>query len=179
MNIQSKQDIVQGLEANFSSLIEWVRNEPDEDFGKGPDGKWTMGQHVVHLISSAKPLNKGLRVPKVVVKSMFGTNNRVERSFSGVVERYKKKLSLGGQASGKYIPKPVPVEKKAALLEELENEGKRLAKAMGKWNEEQLSKFLLPHPLLGKVTIREMMFFTVYHMDHHLTILKRDMALVD
>lgn len=24
-----------------------------------------------------------------------------------------------------------------------------------------------PHPLLGKLTLREMMFFTIYHVQHH------------
>jgi hypothetical protein len=26
---------------------------------------------------------------------------------------------------------------------------------------------VLPHPLLGKLTIREMLYFTVYHGEHH------------
>jgi hypothetical protein len=25
----------------------------------------------------------------------------------------------------------------------------------------------LPHPLLGKLTLREMLYFTAYHADHH------------
>jgi hypothetical protein len=25
----------------------------------------------------------------------------------------------------------------------------------------------LPHPLLGKLTLREMIYFTIYHVQHH------------
>ncbi len=31
----------------------------------------------------------------------------------------------------------------------------------------QLDTFILPHPLLGKVTLREMLYSTIYHVQHH------------
>jgi hypothetical protein len=34
---------------------------------------------------------------------------------------------------------------------------------------------ILPHPLLGKITIREMLYFTAYHVQHHENIIKRDL----
>ena len=174
MSIHSRQDITQGLSQNFAALIDWVRDRPDTEFDKGPEGRWTVGQHIQHLISSAKPLNQGLRMPKLALKGMFGTNNREERDFDGLIARYKEKLAQGGQATGRYVPDAVGIDKKADLLDSLEKEGERLVKAMGKWNEDQLTKFILPHPLLGKITVREMMFFTVYHMEHHLEILQRE-----
>lgn len=176
MSIHTAPEIQQGIRQSFAQLIDWVRAQPAEKFDKGPEGRWTMGQHIEHLISSAKPLNQGLRVPKLAIKGMFGTNNREERSYDGVIARYKEKLTQGGQATGKYVPGAVEIARKDSLLESLEKEGERLAKAMEKWNEGQLSKYLLPHPLLGKVTVREMMFFTVYHMQHHLEIMQREAA---
>ncbi len=43
-----------------------------------------------------------------------------------------------------------------------------VAKTRG-WNEASLDKYRMPpHPLLGKLTVREMLLFTLYHDRHHL-----------
>jgi hypothetical protein len=34
----------------------------------------------------------------------------------------------------------------------------------------------LPHPLLGKLTVREMLFFTLYHQRHHVAVVERRIA---
>ena len=44
----------------------------------------------------------------------------------------------------------------------------RLVLNINNYSEQQLDTFILPHPLLGKVTLREMMYFTIYHAEHHL-----------
>jgi len=36
-----------------------------------------------------------------------------------------------------------------------------------KWNEDELDQYQLPHPILGKLTIREMLYFTIYHNLRH------------
>jgi hypothetical protein len=36
-----------------------------------------------------------------------------------------------------------------------------------KFSEDDLDSIRLPHPLLGKLTVREMLYFAVYHVGHH------------
>jgi hypothetical protein len=36
-----------------------------------------------------------------------------------------------------------------------------------------LERIRLPHPLLGRLTTREMLFFTLYHNQHHVEVAKR------
>jgi hypothetical protein len=45
-----------------------------------------------------------------------------------------------------------------------------LARALEHWTEMDLDRCRLPHPLLGKITVREMLFFTLYHYEHHWAI---------
>ena len=45
-----------------------------------------------------------------------------------------------------------------------------------KWDDKQLDKYLAPHPLLGKITLRELSYFTIYHTEHHLLIIKERLA---
>jgi hypothetical protein len=41
-----------------------------------------------------------------------------------------------------------------------------------KWKDDQLDHYIAPHPLLGKLTLRELCYFTIYHAGHHLNIIK-------
>ena len=41
------------------------------------------------------------------------------------------------------------------------------------WRDTDLDKYFLPHPLLGKLTIREMLFFTLYHDRHHVNNVRK------
>jgi fumarate reductase subunit D len=66
-----------------------------------------------------------------------------------------------------------------------ENLKKRLLLAITKINlqleefsEQQLDLHRLPHPLLGKISIREMMYFTMYHAEHHMEKAKENLRYV-
>ena len=48
-----------------------------------------------------------------------------------------------------------------------------LVESIGLWSERQLDRCQLPHPLLGPLTVREMLFFTLYHNRHHLDGVRR------
>jgi len=41
------------------------------------------------------------------------------------------------------------------------------------WTETELDTYQLPHLLFGMMTMREMLFFTLYHNWHHLEDAKR------
>ena len=53
---------------------------------------------------------------------------------------------------------------------------KRLSARVDRWSDEDLDNTLLPHPLLGKLTVREMLFFTIHHVQHHQRLVERDSA---
>ncbi len=42
-----------------------------------------------------------------------------------------------------------------------------LCSKLEKFDEIERDTYILPHPLLGKLTIREMLYFTIYHVAHH------------
>lgn len=49
----------------------------------------------------------------------------------------------------------------------------RFAAAIGDWPERALDRYRLPHPLLGKLTVREMAQFTLLHNVHHVAVAER------
>ncbi len=173
MEIQTKEQIINALEKKYAELIEWLNNHDAQLFERPEaSGKWSAGQHADHLVKSTSPLRQGLDMPKIALRTTFGINNRTEKSFNELVKKYKIKLSEGGRAGGRFLPKEIKNEQKSELIEQLKKELEGLKNIMEKWDEKKMSKFILPHPLLGKLTIREMMFFTVYHTEHHLNILR-------
>ena len=45
-----------------------------------------------------------------------------------------------------------------------------------KFSEDEIDTYILPHPLLGKLTIREMIYFTIYHVEHHQNNTKQNLV---
>lgn len=170
--IYTNSEIVDALNSRYDELINWLQNQDDDLFEKGPEGKWTTGEHAKHLILSTQPLNQGLRMPKLLLRTTFGKNNREEQTYEALVAKYHQKLSEGGRASSRYEPKPISKSEKGKIIQQLQVENQKLVKIIEKWKPKDMTVYLLPHPLLGKLTIREMLFFTVYHTEHHLKALK-------
>ena len=94
--------------------------------------------------------------------------NRETRSYEEMVEKYLQKLSQGAVATEKFMPEKLSIEnKKEDLIEELKHINNSFLKKVDDFTEEDLDKYLLPHPVLDKLTIREMLYFTIYHTLHH------------
>ena len=82
-----------------------------------------------------------------------------------------REASAGGKATSSFIPKTKAFEKEKSI-KKLQEVMTTLNENIQKWNEADLSKYQLPHPLLGKLSIREMMLFTAIHTEHHFKALK-------
>lgn len=76
-------------------------------------------------------------------------------------------MKNGGKAGALYIPKIVSSNQKQKLINDLTNLIMSLNQKIDKLDEEELDNYILPHPLIGKTTIREMLYFTIYHVQHH------------
>jgi len=61
----------------------------------------------------------------------------------------------------------------ARILVKWQDKGTEMQAALGKWSDKALDNYLLPHPLLGKMTVREILFFTLYHNLHHVNDVQR------
>ena len=84
----------------------------------------------------------------------------------------RRSYPLGGVASAAFAPQQVEFQKKQKLVNQLEGNIEMINQKLDKWTEKQMDEFILPHPLLGKITLREMMYFTIHHADHHRNLIK-------
>lgn len=162
---------------NRDEIIETLKKATQEilEFSGEYDveGKWNYEEQVVHLTKSIKPLASGLKLPVMLFRWKFGKPNRPVRTFDEVVDKYLTKLPNLVGANPDYAPKKeVPVTREVALAA-YKKESEKLYKSIATWDEWQLDNFLISHPLLGKMLVREMLYFTIYHTQHHLEILNR------
>lgn len=163
-----KEAMIQLLQQNYAQLIKQVAKLDDKALLYAPPDKWNALQQVDHLIKSVAPVNTAFRLPAFILSWRFGVANRPSRSYDALVDRYHIKLQAGGRASAAFVPPPdIDVSEKERLLSQLDKLTSRLAHRVGKYKEFALDKYILPHPLLGMITLREMIYFTAYHASHH------------
>jgi len=174
MGIASKEDIIQELEMVSKEFTGFCSTISDTFFFQQPADKWSVSQNVKHLTTATRITGLAFLLPKFIVRIYGGKPNRTSRSYDELVAKYKLKLAQGGRASGPYIPK---------IISEKEDKRKMLrlfSKAMNKmnkniqkkWKDPQLDQYIAPHPLLGKITLRELCYFTIHHTRHHLNTIK-------
>lgn len=131
------------------------------------NGKWSRAEELGHLINALEQSNKLLQFPKFFIKYKFGTNNRTERTYDQVVTKYLDKLALIAIPNNPFQIKEVAQISKEKLLLKYVKQQQKFQKRLSQFSEKELSTLLLPHPLLGKLTIREFGYFTQYHTEHH------------
>jgi hypothetical protein len=165
-------NIIQSVQT-FNQLIQEL--DADE-FERSVHGKWSAGQDLAHLIKTLKIIGLAFILPKFLLKFLFGKANRPSRSPEELYEKYKGSLAQGGKAPAAFIPKKVRYAQADGLLQQHEYYGNQLIKRLNKISEEDLDTYLLPHPLIGKITMREMLCFVFVHTNHHYRNLKQKLG---
>jgi hypothetical protein len=171
----TKQQIIQLLQEKHNAFIAYIQTLSAEEFLYAPEGKWTAAQQLDHIHKSVKPLTQAMGYPKFVPRLLFGKANRPSKTYEELINRYNEKLSLGGRASGRFVPPTIAASQKDALIKLIVASVNNLCKRIEKFSEMELDNMILPHPLLGKITIREMLYFTAYHVEQHENFIKRDL----
>jgi hypothetical protein len=163
----TKEEIISSLNSSFKHAAGLVSTSDKYTFELSKNSKWSVGQHLNHLIKSVEPVNMALGLPRIIPTLLFGKRNRPVLNYDGVIARYKEVLANGGKSTGAYLPGNVLFEKRGKLVRDFNVQLNKLTVQVNKLTDEQLDNILLPHPLLGKMTIREILFFTIYHTQHH------------
>ncbi len=142
---------------------------------------WSPADNVRHLLRSNRPVLRALSTPKILLLVRFGAGLRPSSTYAEVRERYLARLSAGVTA-GRFAPRPLASseqteEQRSGLLADLDQVSESLTGEVSGWREWQLDRLRLPHPALGRLTVREMLFFTLYHNLHHVRNVERRMML--
>lgn len=169
--IYTKQEVAKAFEETANAANEFFNVLTEDQFHEKPGDKWSAAENFEHLFVSTYPVSKALGYPKLTFRA-FGTNKGKSMSFEELVAFYKKKLEEGAKASGKFVPEEDKNLDRETLLSKWKKSTDTFLANISDWSEEDLDKYRIPHPILGKLSVREMIFFTIYHIHHHHQIVK-------
>ncbi len=156
------------LTTQHTAFLQTIRALSGADYLLSKNGKWTAGQQLDHIRRSVQPVALVAGLPTWALRMLFGKANRPSRSYEALVEKYQQKLAAGYSASSRYLPPPtIGLAEREKLIATIEKLVRQLNRRLMKYSEQQLDTLIVPHPLLGKLTLREMLYFTAYHAEHH------------
>ncbi len=173
LKMKTKEDIKKALTTSFEELNAYIKSIDDSTFKKSLQKKWSMAENIDHLTISNNITAIAFNTPKFILKQTFKTNNRNNLNYDEVVWRYQRSLSEGAKASFPYQPKLSLLPFRFITEIVWKNSISNLMNAIDNFSEEDLDTYLIPHPLIGKITPRELLFFTFYHVNHHLQTIKK------
>lgn len=132
---------------------------------------WSPADNVRHLTMSTAPVARALLIPRSLLRVLFGVSQRPSRTWHALGTAYLDRLAAGA-TSGRYSPPLVdppadPAAGQRRLVGAFGATVRRLERAVGAWRDGDLDRYRLPHPILGKLTLREMVMFTLFHCEHH------------
>jgi hypothetical protein len=155
------------LRNSHEAFVQMIAELSEHDFSYAENGKWSAGLQLQHINLSIRPLLLAFALPKFVPKLLFGTSPTGRRDYDTIVSIYSQRLQNGGKAPSGYVPKPVRYANRQQIADNVLQSTLKLSQSLANYQESDLDQIQLPHPLIGKLSIREMLYFTLYHVRHH------------
>jgi len=164
----NRTEITTILQHNHTLFIDFIGSLEEDALQKAIPGKWNAAQQMEHVYLCLRPIVLAFRLPKFMPKLLFGKANRESKSYEVLVQAYQNKLQQGGKAPEVFVPKsPATLRATQKRIQQVQGLVKTLVLQIDKHSESELDQIILPHPLLGKLTLREMASFAAYHVAHH------------
>ena len=172
----TKQLLIKELSERHTILVDYILSLSYEEFMFSYQNKWTAGQQMDHIFRATSILSLAFNVPVIINGLIFGKVHRPPIESNELVTQYLSKLEAGAKATTIFIPRKIPYSYRIELAEKLLKKVSKINTAIDSISEKDLDHFMLPHPILGKITYREMLYFTIYHVNHHYAMVKRAIA---
>jgi hypothetical protein len=167
----TKPEILSALDSLRSEGLEYWNDIDPVRFGEPVGDAWSPAEHLLHLVMSTQPVNRALTMPRPALEERFGIATRSSLGYTDLVARYREALGATTMTNPYAPPREEPPADARSWQMELTSKSDQaldgLANAVASWDDDDLDRFQLPHPLLGPLTIREMLLFTLYHYEHH------------
>jgi hypothetical protein len=166
-------ELIGALSTLLGEGMTYQSPRPDAWFFAPQGNAWSPAQHFRHLRKSTSALLNGVRLPRMMLRLRFGKFSGTPRSYPVLRKIYLDKIASGFKAPPSFVPDADatpsdPSLRRQEILSRWTAVTVDLTNVMGKYDEAALDTIQLPHPLLGDLSAREMMCFTVFHTAHHL-----------
>ncbi len=141
------------------------------------EGKWSALQNIQHITKGVAAYSGYVQLDHEQIAARFGRIDRDSYGYDDLIQLYTEKLNQGAVSTARFLPDGDVIN-----LEEERLKGRLLLTAMidalQHWTPAELDTLVCPHPVLGNMTAREMLFFTIFHAHHHTRAIQRIAAHV-
>lgn len=174
MTTYTKDQIIAELQKIHQFVRQTLVNMPEEKLFAGTAESWSPADYLKHLIIANKPFAKGLLMPRDQMEGMFGKGEGASMTYEALVAIYQGMIDEGLRAE--IAPSITPVsyrmpegvtDVKTYLIETWDDANGRIETALEGWSEADLDVYKIPHPAIGVITVREMLYFTIHHNGLH------------
>jgi DinB superfamily len=162
----TKTDILKRLESGQNDIAVFCSGLSDDIFFSGSDEHWGPAHHLAHLAFTHKRVARGFKA-----KDRLQDYSAEPRIYEEVKRNYLAALqrasSAGFLTNNPFAPRPESDNKETVIAGFLEAT-QHLREAAASWSETDLNTKGMQHPLMGDLSAREILFFMIYHDQHHL-----------
>lgn len=137
------------------------------------DGKWSIYQNIDHINKSNKLTAVGYMTPKFMLQTLFGKSKNGSRSTEEIIRLYQAELQNGAKSPKLFEAGTSDMKESSPLLQKYNDQIASLKSQVESWSDDELNTYRMKHPILGNLTGKEMLSFTVYHQFHHLNTIQR------
>lgn len=162
----NRSELITRIKDDHAAFIQFVGQLSEEQLRQSKPNKWNAIRQAEHIYRCLRPIRLALSLPKWIPLLLFGKSKTGSRDYATLVEAYQLTLQAGGKAPAAYVPRQTTATVEH-LLPRLQQLVDKLVWRVALYEESQFDRIRLPHPLLGKLTVRELLYFTIYHVEHH------------
>ena len=177
-NSMTRRQIQNELTYRNITFAEYILSLDKSDFSYSFEKRWTAGQQLLHIVKTTEPILLGLKTPTFLLRFLFGKPQKTPMTYEALINHYQTILLNGGKSPRIYVPANVEYSQAENLKRRLLLAVTKINLQLEEFTEGQLDAYRLPHPLMGKLTIREMLYFTLYHVEHHMEKAKTNLRYV-
>lgn len=155
------------LSESLAKVEQFIQSVSDHALHAKPTEKWSIAEELVHLTSADQGSAQAFSQSTITLRSTL----HQPRNYNQIVKEYRENYA----ASDGVIPSRIVSNTQAQqmsgsdFLMYFSKAATALQQSLNPWTENYLDQVTVwKHPLLGPVTAREMLFFTIFHNRHHL-----------
>jgi hypothetical protein len=162
---------------HVESVAYWSGYERERFFTRAAADVWAPVDQVRHLTKSMRAICVGFEMPRLLLLLRFGFTRRPSREYHAFRADYEGVLARGARA-GRFSASALPVaehteDTRVRTMQYHAAAVERLCIALEGWSERWLDHLIIPHPILGRLTAREMAMFALLHNVHHARVAER------
>lgn len=160
-------EIIAQLNTKYGEFVQHINQMGEKDYLFSYQNKWNAAQQLNHLVLCVQPLVYVYSLPRISIEEKFGRIVRINKTYDELKEIYLTKLEQGGKAPEQFIPQSQVLQSKAELVQQLTGLIAKFNEAISKIEPTDFESLQIPHPVLGLITLKEMAYNAIYHVEHH------------